>query len=491
MSLYAMKSFYKKYFHLLDVIPVLIILLISPPCMLQAQHEKGFRIDVEIKNAPDTVLYLANYYGDKTYLTDTAYISQKGHFVFEADTLLPPGIYILAGQSNNKYFEIILNQNQQFRVKTELPDLFEKIEFKNSQENSVFFSYINQNVTYQKKIHELNEKLKLPDVKDKEADGVRDSIRQLRIELDSVKDRFINENKGLFVSTLLKAMDDPNPEKFPVTETQRNDSVFMYQYYKNHYWDNFNPADPRLLRTPLYHRKLETYFNQVIYQHPDSLIREIDRFVAKVDTNPETFKYVVWFLTYKFETSNIMGFDEIFVHMIDTYYSTGRAFWTGQSTLKILEERADALRNILIGAEAPNMILLDTSGGFVSLYQQQAPYTIVLFYEYGCSHCRKEIEALKKWDMADSLNFKVFAVCTDTNLVEWKKFIRKQDLNNWIHANATRSITPDYHELYDIRVTPTIFLLDNRKKIIAKRLKVDQLIPFLEHYEKTIQRRDD
>jgi len=105
----------------------------------------------------------------------------------------------------------------------------------------------------------------------------------------------------------------------------------------------------------------------------------------------------------------------------------------------------------------------------------------VLFYEYGCGHCRKEIKALKAWTPDNGLDVKVFAVNTDTSLVEWRKFILEQDLP-WIHVNATRSITQDYHNLYDISVTPTIYLLDNRKKIIAKRLKTEQLIPFLETY---------
>ncbi|HPE57682.1 MAG TPA: DUF5106 domain-containing protein [Bacteroidales bacterium] len=484
-----MNDNYKRVMVYFRVIALTLIAIIVANEKITAQSKSGFRIDITIKDATDSVLYLANYYGDKTYLTDTAYLDKKGHFVFEADTLLPAGVYILAGQHNNKYFEIIANKEQQFKVQTALPDLYSGIQFKNSKENMVFYDFINYNVNIQKTLHNLADSLAKLEKGSESAQQINDSVQALRTRLNKYKQNVIDENPDLFVSVLLKGMDDPRMEDFGLTQKQLQDSVFTYQYYKNHYWDDFNPADARLLRTPVYHRKLETYFNKIIYQHPDSLIREIDKFIARVDTNPETFKYTVWFLTYKFETSNVMGFDEIFVHMIDKYYATGRAFWTGKSTLKTLEERADALRNILIGADAPNMILMDTSGGFASLYRQDANYIIVLFYEEGCAHCRKEIKALKAWDQEDSLDFKVFAVCTDTNLVAWKKFIKSEQLP-WIHVNGTRSVTPDYHHLYDIRVTPTIFLLDNRKKIIAKRLKVDQLKPFLEHYEMTRKRSD-
>ncbi|MCB2220545.1 MAG: redoxin domain-containing protein [Bacteroidetes bacterium] len=454
-----------------------------------AQSDKGFYIEVEIKDIPDSVLYLANYYGDKTYLTDTAYRDNKGNFTFEADTLLPGGIYILAGQTNNKYFELIIDQGQRFKVQSNLSGLFSDIKFKNSIENELFYRYINFNVNLQKEIQQQSADKKRLDPGNDSIELIDKTIADMRIRLDSVKQQIIVKGDGSFVSVLLRAMDDPDPADFPLTSNQREDSVFMYQYYKNHYWDQFNPADARLLRTPLYHRKLETFFTKVVFQHPDSIILEIDKFVAKLDSNPETFKYTVWYLTYKFETSNIMGFDEIFVHMVDRYYLTGKAFWTSESTIKTLKQRADALRNILIGTPAPNMILLDTSGGFKSLYQQNALYLIVFFYESDCSHCRKEIKALKKWDETDTLNVKVFAVCTDTNLVKWKKYIRDQDLN-WVHVNGTRSVTPDYHGLYDINVTPTIFLLDENKKILAKRLKVEQLIPFIEHHAAIRLRRD-
>ena len=110
----------------------------------------------------------------------------------------------------------------------------------------------------------------------------------------------------------------------------------------------------------------------------------------------------------------------------------------------------------------------------------------MLFYETGCNHCRKEIAELKAWYPEHPYDLHVFAVCTDTSLADWKKYIAEVDLN-WIHVNGTRSITPDYHDLYDIRLTPTIYLLDDRKKIIAKRLKVDQMIPFLENYQARLE----
>lgn len=443
----------------------------------------GYRIRIQIKGIPDSVCYLANYFGDKTYLVDTALVKKDGSFVFESDTLLPGGIYIVAGQSNNKYFELLVDESQRFSVNTSLTGIPGELRFENSPDNALFYYYVNENIQRRKKVEEITRKLKGMDSSSDSALILNEKVKSIYDGLYDFEDSIINSYPESFVSVVLKAKQEPELAPARYLEDGREDSVYAYQSYKRHFWDNLDPADERLLRTPLYHKRLKSYFENVIFQDPDTLTREADFFIQRARSNKETFKYAVWYLTYKFETSNIMGFDEVFVHMVDNYYARGEAYWTDSTIVRSLMKRADELRNVLIGSQAPNLILIDTAGAFKSLYSYESEYMIVLFYEYGCGHCRKEITALKSWDPVSLYDAQVFAVNTDTNLREWKKFITEQKLD-WIHVNATRSITQDYHDLYDINVTPTIYLLDNRKKIIAKRLKTEQMIPFLENYHK-------
>jgi peroxiredoxin len=443
--------------------------------------ETEYKITVSIKGSEDTVLYLAHYYGDKTYLDDTAFV-KKGKFVFNGDSLLHGGIYIIAGQKNNRYFELIIDKEQKFFVATDISNVIDNISFKNSEDNTLFYEYIRFNTEMHQKIGKLKRKLS------QYADNP-DSVLLISNEIDTINKQlgdykidFINEHPDSFISVLFNAMWEPDPQNVPVLENGREDSIYVYQYYKQHYWDKFDLTDDRLLHTPLYNNKLKKYFEQVLYQEPDTIINEADKLIAKTEPSKEMFKYTVWWLTYKFETSKVMGFDRIFVHMVDKYYATGKAFWAAPTVVKSITERANSLRPILLGETAPEMILIDTANGFTSLHHTEADYLIVLFYEYGCGHCKKEIKAMKKWVDSAGYDIKVFAVCTDTSLVKWKKFIKDYKITNWINVNGTRSVTPDYHDLYDVNMTPTIFLLDEKKKIIAKKLKTEQLRPFLENY---------
>jgi hypothetical protein len=60
---------------------------------------------------------------------------------------------------------------------------------------------------------------------------------------------------------------------------------------------------------------------------------------------------------------------------------------------------------------------------------------------------------------------------------------------DWINVDGPRTLTPEYHSLYDITQTPVIYILNEQKEIIAKRLTVEQIEKFLENYLKKKDRQ--
>ena len=71
-----------------------------------------------------------------------------------------------------------------------------------------------------------------------------------------------------------------------------------------------------------------------------------------------------------------------------------------------------------------------------------------------------------------------------------KRYIRENKLN-WINVNGPRSLTWGYHDKYDIYSTPVMYLLDEEKKIIAKRLLTDQLSDFIRKYDEMQALKED
>ena len=72
----------------------------------------------------------------------------------------------------------------------------------------------------------------------------------------------------------------------------------------------------------------------------------------------------------------------------------------------------------------------------------------------------------------------VYAVYTMTDKKEWTDFINEHGLSGWQNLWDPKQIS-EMKALYGIRTTPSFFLLDKDKKIIAKQLDVAGLRHFL------------
>ena len=152
---------------------------------------------------------------------------------------------------------------------------------------------------------------------------------------------------------------------------------------------------------------------------------------------------------------------------------------------KIVKRGAE-LKPLLLGKPAPQIIMPDSTGKYIQLYDVKAKYTIVVFWDHGCGHCKKEIPKLV--DLYDkklkARGVQVYAVETEDKPEDWRKFIRDYKLD-WINVQELddykRAVTK---KIYDIYSTPVIYLLDENKVIRAKRIDSDQIEGLLDALEK-------
>src|SRR6056297_889614 len=114
-----------------------LLLFVSSATLLFAQ---GYEIKINISDQPDAEIYLGYYYGDKTYVRDTAKLDNKGKGKFKADTLLPQGVYIVILPSKN-YFDLLIGEDQKFAIETTSDDLVKNMKISGSKENEAFKEY--------------------------------------------------------------------------------------------------------------------------------------------------------------------------------------------------------------------------------------------------------------------------------------------------------------------------------------------------------------
>jgi len=458
---------------------VLSVLVISS---LKAFSQKeGFNIKIKMDNYKSDTLYLGNYYGGSQYIRDTAILNSKAWFIFSDKESLPGGVYLII-TNDKKYFEIIIDKEQNFSIETQYDEFSKFFKVKGSMDNDVFYRFVNFNRQKYDEYAPLQKKMQ--DMKDNKdtLEACKKQLEKVNQEISDYKINFMKDNPNHLMTKVFKSskeIDVPEPPKNPDGSV---DSMFSYRYYKQHYWDNIDFTDDRLLRTPVFHNKLEYYFKNVVFQMNDSLKVECDRVLGLTKGNKELFKYTLWYLTNRYEKSSIMGQDELFVYLVENYYMTNQAFWVTPTVLESISKRAMQLKPILIGKVAPELIMPDTNERFVSLYSSKGNYTFLLFWDTDCGHCKVEVPKIKKFVDENKAKYgiQVYSIDTDADLNRWKSYI-KENKHDWINVTGTKT-NLDYHKAYDIISTPVLFILDKNFKIIAKHISIEDVPGFMEKY---------
>lgn len=448
---------------------ILLLALIIGACNATAQK---YNINIKINGLSDAEIFLAHHYGNKQYLDDTIKLDAKGEGVFTGDSLLHQGIYLVVLPSKN-YFEIIVGADQEFSVEANKDDLQKSIKIKGSKENLAFLQYQNYMISMNEKSQAIQQRIKTNSANNDTVAFLQEQLKQLDKDVKTEWNKMIKENPGTLLESVIKAMIAPEMPEFVVPESiQNKDSArwFMsYNYNQLHYFDNINFADERLLLTPILHNKVEYYFSKVIIQNPDTIIKYVDLVAGKASANDEVFQYVIRYFINTFQQSNIMGMDKVFVHVADTYYLSGKVTWLDEETMQKLREQVAKLRFNLIGNLAQDLKMETLTGEYAKLHEIKAKYILVMFWEPDCGHCKKVVP--KVWEIYNQFNrdeFEVFAVYTQADKTHWGEYIEEKQYD-WVNCWDPYNIT-NFRFFYNVYSTPTLYLLDKDKKIIAKRI---------------------
>lgn len=450
--------------------------------------EDGYKITIKIKNAPDTIYYLLNYYGklDKYQLADTAEIQRDGSIIFKGDKPLPGGVYFLVGAERRiKYFDFILTEPE-FKLITDTADLVKHMKVINSAENVVYHKHqLFMDVQFKKMMGIKKKKEAYLEKGDSVSSMKLDKkLSDLENETHEYRLQIRKEHPELFFSKVLKAMDDV---AFRAPLEEETDSAYFYlqyNFYQNHFFDNIDFSDDRMMRTPFFENRLDKFIDKMTVKHPDSIKYAAERIVELSRANDEIFRYVLSKFFYKYANSKIMGMDAVFVHLAEKYYLSRQAFWVDSALLAKIYDRVVKIKPNIIGNKSKNLIMRDVNDNYVSMHEIKSEYTIVVFFDYDCGHCKKVMPKLR--DLYKKYNpdtLQVMCVYIGTEIEQWKKYIKDNDMMDWINTSDPSNYS-NFRLHYDISSTPVIYLMDKDKVIIAKRIAVDQLQDFLNRFLK-------
>lgn len=448
--------------------------------------QSGYEITVTLKPYKDQYIYLGHYFGKSYPIIDSVKVDQQSRGVFKGKQPLQGGIYLIGFPNKSGFFEILVDKQQQFSVTADSATLPNGVTYTNSLDNELFVGYQRMVAEKGMRINSLREALKSAATK---ADSTRliDSLNTLDIDLRNSRDQLIEQHKGTFLATLLQAMREPVLPTKLQQPTNREDSLNAFRYYRDHFWDGVNFWDGRLAYTTFFEEKLDRYFNQLVAPHPDSVNKEMDYMLGYASINPEMQRFLLLRFINRYYTQRYMWEDAVFVHLYEKYFSSKTYPWLSEQGKKTITDRAYSLMANILGTPATDIELPDSTGRTVSLYALQKQYTLVVFWDPTCGHCK---ETLPKIDSVYAARWKqdgvgIYAVAKETEgtRADWLRFIAEKKIGHWSHVYYSKETeksrieknVPGYSQLYDVQSFPTLYLLDKDKRIIAKKLSYEQM----------------
>jgi len=466
--------------------------------------KSGYEIKIKVAGLKDSTVVLAHYFAKETLTfikDDSTKLNKSGEAVFANPKPLAGGMYIVI-LPQKKYFDLLIGNNQQFSVEADTSNLQKKILFKGSEENDLFYQYRNLLSDKSAQMKTLGERFAKADPTQKEV--INKERSAINTEVKSYIRQSIDRNKGRFFSTWLQALQDINIPPLP-RDAKGNvtDSTFQYKYWHRHFFDNFDLADVRLLHTPFYERKVIDYIDKAAVQHPDSIEKETDLLMSRIGKNEEVQRYMLGTLyNHLAEKANqYVGMDGPFCYFVEKYYLP-QATWIDAKFRDDLVKNVSRIKPNLVGKEAPSLPLAEipvehflTSktdtiarkslqiGRLIKLQDIKAKFTVLVFWEVDCSHCQKEIPLLYDsiYPIIKSKGAEIVAIHMLTGVEakgKWVDFVNEHKLYNWINATP---VEHSYKETYNVLSTPTIYLLDENKRILSKRIGIKQLPQVIEY----------
>ncbi len=413
-------------------------------------QEPGYKIKFEIEGITAPMLYIKGNYGHSDYIFDSVEVTSKAVFLLhDKRRTIPDGIYKLVDGKGNSYLEFIISQNREFSVKTDATRKWDNYTVEGSDENKI-----------------------LALVKRMEQHGV--------VEKQTIH-QFIEVSPESLLSKYLKAQYLPvEIPDFYLDEEGTIDENATYRYLVNHFFDNIDFNDARLLHTPI-DVKLDLFFTEILLEQPvDTIISEIDKFIEHLK-NEEVKSYYLQYIYMLFDTG-LPKYDAVLVHLYDYYCPEQHCEWLDEHFNRRLKRDVLRKRVTLPGQIVPPLEAYAIDKKLISSDSIDRDFTILWFWDPDCEDCIEETPKLYKFyeEFHDFYDFEVIAISITEDYERWARLIPQ--FSDWINLSfAMGEPNYDFVDYFDLLMTPGIFVIDKDHKIIARQFPLEEILRIFEN----------
>ncbi|MDD3721958.1 MAG: TlpA disulfide reductase family protein [Lutibacter sp.] len=379
------------------------------------------------------------------------------------------GIYRLSFNSEVPGYVDFLFDQEDVSLKFDSSNLSNSAEFLSSEENKTYDNYLVESTNLQQKLDSLQ--IVFFGLKDKKQDEITlDLYLKTLNNYTNIQSQYETKTEGKLANHFIKATRKYFAPTLFVSPQEYLNSV------KQHYFDFINFNDNMLMNSTLFGEKaIEYVFYLNVsddFQVQNALYKNaISEIMQKVGENNEVKNDILISLIYAFEQFENMP---LLAYTIDDFYSKLPANLKNEVLIDDMQSKI----KLAVGNKAPE-ITWEEDGTQKKLSELNGfENYILVFWSTTCSHCLNEIPKLYEFTNGNNA-MHVVAVALEDNKTSFEQFAAK--LTTWTNILGLKKWGNEMAKEYKIVATPTYFILDKDKKIIAKPAHFEDLKAYFEN----------
>lgn len=449
------------------------LLLFTLSLNLFCSEIQAFQLRIELGDEREFRLqsntFLFGHHINQRALIDSSFSNNS--IVFELSDKLPKGLYSVMiytdmKDAEDKYqrlgFDVILSGvDVMLNVEVKPDHTFGMVDASNG-ENFGYYRHFNTNLIRFNRIKAIQQAIMdYPEGNEFHARMVNHE-KELQQELD-------NASSSIQESA-----------KYPIAEFYFQ----CQQSVQNRSLDKVNFADPLFKNSqyiPVFvgeYLAEEDNLNLSLSTRNQMLFTRLNNLISKLKVDQEVYARMLPQLVSDYER---LGRHEVVLHLNEKYALETSC--ENPEALERIKSKNESLKKVLLGEVAPDFSLGEFNVAS-SLHSILSKHTLVVFWESTCPHCQDLTSQLAKfYDPNRRFELEVVAVSLDSSITKYDSYLSLQKWK-WLNINEPKGWDSDVVSKYSIASTPSLFLLDKQKRIVAKPRSVEELKSYLSTLEK-------
>lgn len=268
--------------------------------------------------------------------------------------------------------------------------------------------------------------------------------------------------------------------KLPEVPLLLTDSAEISKYIALHYWDNYDFNDTTLIHRSSNCEELFVNFIGLLQKEPiDIASRSIKTMMQKAQTNSTVFScFMTLSERYLYNPTSPVRNDEFYIPALEVIVSS--KLIDESHKIRPLYQLKMARKN-RVGTKATDLNFILPQGKSQRIYEINSMFTLLYFYNPDCHTCREILLKMENSAMLTKLTanktLKIVAIDTNGDNEEWLKYktlIPDSWINGWDKSQEINS-----GNKYDLKASPTFYLLDKNKIIVLKDAQIELIINYL------------